>query len=331
MAISFPLPGFRFHPTDVELVMYYLKRKLLGKKIVNAVAEVNIYDFSPWDLPGKSSLKNGDLEWFFFCPNLKRFTNGSRCNRATKTGFWKATGKDRKVKYKDRIVGSIKTLVYHILDEGKGKRTDWVMHEYKMDDEQLANAGVVQDMYVLCKVFEKSGAGPKNGAQYGAPYDEEAWNDNGGSCSGSQVTVGPGGTTNSLDYMQKDPATLNMDVSLTKPCSSTVMFSDNEGQMDVVSSDDMILEEIASLLGVSTKNNNGNNDNEGVEATNKKKGKSVVPNEDDIYADLVSLVDLDELKGAELNKFESDGTEYTISKLLSSDDLDMDLRDFYVD
>lgn len=53
MAISSLIPGFRFHPTDAELAMYYLKRKILGKKIVvNAVAEVNIYDFSPWDLPG---------------------------------------------------------------------------------------------------------------------------------------------------------------------------------------------------------------------------------------------------------------------------------------
>nr|GEW54879.1 NAC domain-containing protein 82-like isoform X2 [Tanacetum cinerariifolium] len=53
MARSSLVPGFRFHPTDAELVMYYLKRKVLGKKIiVEAVAEVNIYDYSPWDLRG---------------------------------------------------------------------------------------------------------------------------------------------------------------------------------------------------------------------------------------------------------------------------------------
>lgn len=48
-------PGFRFHPTDVELVMYYLKRKALGKKFhFEAIAELNIYKFGPWDLPGIS-------------------------------------------------------------------------------------------------------------------------------------------------------------------------------------------------------------------------------------------------------------------------------------
>ncbi|XP_071698518.1 uncharacterized protein [Rutidosis leptorrhynchoides] len=366
MAISSLTPGFRFHPTDTELVMYYLKRKLLGKKIVvNAVAEVNIYDFSPWDLPDKSSLKTGDLEWFFFCPKSKKYSNGFRSNRATETGFWKATGKDRKVKYKERIVATIKTLVFHLSHEGKGKRTNWVMHEYKMDDDQLANAGIIQDAYVLCKVFEKSGAGPQIGANYGAPFDDEVWNDDGGSCSRCPTTVGPDMATkmpiplsvhdititepcssivtcsatealNKLDYKQKGPVTSNTDVSLTEPGSSTVMFSDNERQMDVFSSDDMILfEEIASLLGVSMKDLDGNNENEGVEAGNKEKGKEgVAPNkDDDIYADLVNLVDLDEqIRGAELNNFITDvGTEYTLSNLLSLDDLDNDLRYFYDD
>lgn len=46
-------PGFRFHPTDVELVMYYLKRKVMGKKLhFEAITELNIYKFSPWELPG---------------------------------------------------------------------------------------------------------------------------------------------------------------------------------------------------------------------------------------------------------------------------------------
>ena len=89
-------PGFRFHPTDEELVMYFLKRKVLGKRLVSEViAEVNIYDFSPWDLPDMSKLKYGDLEWFFFCPKSRKYLSGSRTNRATETGYWKATLKAR--------------------------------------------------------------------------------------------------------------------------------------------------------------------------------------------------------------------------------------------
>ncbi|GAB2218621.1 hypothetical protein Droror1_Dr00001847 [Drosera rotundifolia] len=52
----------------------------------------------------------------------------------------------------------------------KGERTDWVMHEYRLDDHVLAGGGVIQDTYVICKVYCKSGFGPKNGGQYGAPF-----------------------------------------------------------------------------------------------------------------------------------------------------------------
>ncbi len=48
-------PGFRFHPTDVELVSYYLKRKIMGKKpLIQAISDVELYKFAPWDLPGNS-------------------------------------------------------------------------------------------------------------------------------------------------------------------------------------------------------------------------------------------------------------------------------------
>ncbi|KAJ0604948.1 putative transcription factor NAM family [Helianthus annuus] len=243
-------PGFRFKPTDEILVVYYLKRKILGKRIAsNAVAEVNIYDFCPWDLPDKSSLKSGDLEWYFFCPKSKKYSSGGRANRATETGFWKATGKDRYVEYRGRTVATIKTLVFHLGRAKDGKRTDWVLHEYRMDDKQLADAGVVQDTYVLCRIFKKSGAGPKNGAQYGAPFNEDEWDDDLVSSIDSQAVVGlvgasittdrkqtepePGSSivtisatepTSTMNYEQKGPATTN----ITEPGLSNVMLSANE-------------------------------------------------------------------------------------------------------
>lgn len=35
----------------------------------------------------------------------------------------------------------------------------------------------LQDTYVLCVLFKKDGPGPRNGAQYGAPFREEDWSD----------------------------------------------------------------------------------------------------------------------------------------------------------
>ena len=46
--------GYRFHPTDEELVSHYLRLKMQGGKDfeVRAIGEVNIYKHEPWDLPG---------------------------------------------------------------------------------------------------------------------------------------------------------------------------------------------------------------------------------------------------------------------------------------
>ncbi|XP_071732949.1 NAC domain-containing protein 78-like [Rutidosis leptorrhynchoides] len=171
-------PGFRFHPTDEELVRYYLRRKVCGKSFrFDAISDVDVYKVEPWDLPGLSKLRTRDLEWYFFSVLDKKYGNGSRTNRATEKGYWKTTGKDRAVYHRSEQVGMKKTLVYHSGRAPKGARTNWVMHEYRLIDQDLQNAGIVQDSFVLCRIFQKSGSGPKNGEKYGAPFIEEEWED----------------------------------------------------------------------------------------------------------------------------------------------------------
>ncbi|KAG8383694.1 hypothetical protein BUALT_Bualt04G0040600 [Buddleja alternifolia] len=159
--VSLP-PGFRFHPTDEELVAYYLKRKINGRKIeLEVIPEVDLYKCEPWDLPGKSLLPSKDLEWYFFSPRDRKYPNGSRTNRATKAGYWKATGKDRKVSSQTRAVGTKKTLVYYRGRAPHGARTDWVMHEYRLDENECETPSGLQDAYALCRVFKKSLNCPK--------------------------------------------------------------------------------------------------------------------------------------------------------------------------
>ncbi|CAE5966771.1 unnamed protein product [Arabidopsis arenosa] len=123
-------PGFRFHPTDEELVSYYLKRKVLGKPVrFDAIGEVDIYKHEPWDLAVFSKLKTRDQE----------------CGRAP-----------------------------------DGLRTNWVMHEYRLVEyETETNGSLLQDAYVLCRVFHKNNIGPPSGNRY-APFMEEEWADGGG-------------------------------------------------------------------------------------------------------------------------------------------------------
>lgn len=50
-------PGFRFHPTEEELVGYYLARKVASQKIdLDIIREVDLYRIEPWDLQGAPSL-----------------------------------------------------------------------------------------------------------------------------------------------------------------------------------------------------------------------------------------------------------------------------------
>lgn len=92
----------------------------------------------------KSYLRTGELEWYFFCPLEKKYGSGSRMNRATEFGYWKATGRDRVVQHNNRTVGMIRTLIFHKGKSPKGERTDWVMHEHRLEDKHLADKGIVQ-------------------------------------------------------------------------------------------------------------------------------------------------------------------------------------------
>ncbi|ONK72215.1 uncharacterized protein A4U43_C04F17040 [Asparagus officinalis] len=157
-------PGFRFHPTDDELVGYYLKRKVDGKPIeLEVIPVIDLYKFDPWELPDKSFLPKRDMEWFFFCPRDKKYPNGSRTNRATSSGYWKATGKDRKVFCESSVQGLRKTLVFYRGRAPGGERTDWVMHEYRLCEDLSQPTPNFMGAFALCRVVKRTEQGLKLG------------------------------------------------------------------------------------------------------------------------------------------------------------------------
>ncbi|XP_075521285.1 NAC domain-containing protein 89-like isoform X1 [Primulina tabacum] len=142
-------PGFRFSPSDEELIQYYLKKKLQGfEDGIEVIPELDICRHEPWDLPAQSVIQS-DNEWFFFSPRGKKYPNGSQSKRATASGYWKATGKERGVKSGSNLIGTKRTLVFHMGRAPKGQRTEWIMHEY-------CTAEKSQDDMVVCRLRKNS-------------------------------------------------------------------------------------------------------------------------------------------------------------------------------
>ncbi|KAJ0101773.1 hypothetical protein Patl1_04591 [Pistacia atlantica] len=161
-------PGFRFHPTDEELVVHYLKKKASSAPLpVAIIAEVDLYKFDPWELPAKATF--GEQEWYFFSPRDRKYPNGARPNRAATSGYWKATGTDKPVLSSagNQKVGVKKALVFYGGKPPKGLKTNWIMHEYRLADNKVNNKppgcdssnkknSLRLDDWVLCRIYKKN-------------------------------------------------------------------------------------------------------------------------------------------------------------------------------
>ncbi|XP_042030089.1 protein SOMBRERO-like [Salvia splendens] len=156
-ALSVP-PGFRFHPTDEELLFYYLKKKVSFEPIdFDVIREVDLNKLEPWDLKEKCRIGSGPQnDWYLFSHKDKKYPTGTRTNRATAAGFWKATGRDKPIHMTSsaRSVGMRKTLVFYTGRAPHGHKTDWIMHEYRLHDHNTPHQ-IQEDGWVICRVFKK--------------------------------------------------------------------------------------------------------------------------------------------------------------------------------
>ncbi|KAK9103197.1 hypothetical protein Sjap_020451 [Stephania japonica] len=131
-------PGFRFHPTDEELVDYYLRKKIASRRIdLDVIKDVDLYKIEPWDLQEKCKIGTEEQnDWYFFSHKDKKYPTGTRTNRATTAGFWKATGRDKAIYSK-----------HNLIEEG----------------------------WVVCRVFKKRMTAIRKASEHGSPcwYDEQ--------------------------------------------------------------------------------------------------------------------------------------------------------------
>ncbi|XXG66872.1 hypothetical protein AAC387_Pa06g0348 [Persea americana] len=129
-------PGFRFHPTEEELLHYYLRKKVAYEKIdLDVIRDVDLNKLEPWDIQEKCKIgSTPQNDWYFFSHKDKKYPTGTRTNRATAAGFWKATGRDKVIYTSFKRIGMRKTLVFYKGRAPHGQKSDWIMHEYRLDD-----------------------------------------------------------------------------------------------------------------------------------------------------------------------------------------------------
>ncbi|KAJ0245290.1 NAC domain-containing protein 4 [Hirschfeldia incana] len=138
--------GFRFIPTDEEIVDYYLRLKNIGgdtSHVDKAISTVDICSFEPWELPSKSRRESRDQIWYYFG---RKENKGERQSRKTKSGFWKKTGVTTNIMRKRgnrEKIGEKRVLVFQA-------KPEWVMHEYV-----ATFLPPTQTTYTVCKVIFK--------------------------------------------------------------------------------------------------------------------------------------------------------------------------------
>ncbi|KAL3812684.1 hypothetical protein ACJIZ3_013952 [Penstemon smallii] len=161
---DFP-PGYRFQPTDDELIVDYLKKKVENEPIpYSKIHEVDIYKHNPKELSENFS-PFGEKKWYFFTPRDRKYLNGSRPNRAAGHGYWKATVGDKAIYHNDKIVGSKRSLVFYEGKPPKAKKTNWLMQEYMVHEpkpKRNSTSDAKLDNWVLCRIYKRDGKKDKD-------------------------------------------------------------------------------------------------------------------------------------------------------------------------
>ncbi|XP_050379513.1 NAC domain-containing protein 48-like [Argentina anserina] len=159
-------PGYRFNPTDQELIIYYLNRKILNQPLpLNRIHDLNIYQYQPQQLSDMYEKIRED-GWYFFSTRDRKYQNGTRPNRAAHggCGCWKATGSGVNITDESgKKIGHKRVLEYKKGRHPNYIKTEWKMHEYTINkDEKEAiplpkkkkkGEGNMKLDVVLCKIY----------------------------------------------------------------------------------------------------------------------------------------------------------------------------------
>ncbi|XVF13866.1 hypothetical protein REPUB_Repub09cG0006000 [Reevesia pubescens] len=163
--IKMPI-GYRFHPTDEELVVHYLKRKALSLPLpASVIPEYDVFLTDPWSLPG--DLKENR----YFFSNRYGNESNNKCKRIAGSGYWKPIGKEKPIlaSGSNQVVGMRKALIFCERKRSNETKTRWLVHQYRLvgsvatlDSTQMSKRELFGD-WVVFRVFQRKRKAKKHG------------------------------------------------------------------------------------------------------------------------------------------------------------------------
>ncbi|KAK2650389.1 hypothetical protein Ddye_017878 [Dipteronia dyeriana] len=160
MAASFRIPmGYRFEPTDKELVTYFLFNKIFAETgdpfndiEKFSVRESDLYGSQDprdiWNLYGGDNLED-DQPLYLFTRLKKVSSKGSRISRRVGSGTWSGEDAGDTITSGNYVVGFKKRFRYE--NKKSPDNGAWIMHEFAVDPSLLRQHQKPDDI-VLCRI-----------------------------------------------------------------------------------------------------------------------------------------------------------------------------------
>lgn len=171
LAFSRMPPGFRFQPTDEQLVVDYLQRRTAAQPCVTPdITDIDVYNVDPWQLPAMA-MYGSDHDRYFFTMAARE----AQARRTTPSGFWKPTGTKKTifvVAGGHEVPTAVKRRFVFYLGHhqpsgsNNNNKTSWIMHEYRLMNSpraavpssssvnRLPTDDLTEEM-VLCRISNK--------------------------------------------------------------------------------------------------------------------------------------------------------------------------------
>ncbi|KAL5810971.1 hypothetical protein ACOSQ4_027539 [Xanthoceras sorbifolium] len=159
-----PYPvGVRFHPTDTELVGFYLYNKIVAPTLLsgnNWVRDCDLYGLQEpsdiWRLfGGDDGFTDDDRALYFFTKLKKKSSNGYRICRRVASGTWAGEDSGEKIEAPN-VFGFKKRFRYENAKSPQDRA--WIMHEFTIGSNEM----------VLCRLKKN-----KSGGQRGVRGDRK--------------------------------------------------------------------------------------------------------------------------------------------------------------